>query len=79
MCGMSRKTTKPIRPLHLLPVPDKQCDSVAINFISLLSLDEGFDSIITLTDHLGSDIWAIPCRTTLTAEELTELFFINWY
>ena len=50
------RTTKPLGPLHPLPVPDHRCDSVAINFIGPLLVDDGFDCILTLTDRLGSDI-----------------------
>jgi hypothetical protein len=44
------QTTKPVGPLHPLPIPDKCCDSVAIDFIGPLPPDEGFDSIVTFTD-----------------------------
>jgi hypothetical protein len=49
-------TTKPAGPLHPLPMPDNHCDSVVIDFIGPLLPDEGFDSIMTFTDRLGSDI-----------------------
>ena len=79
-CQQNKSTmTKPIGPLHPLPVPDRRCDSVAIDFIRPLPQDEGFDSIITFTDCLGSDIRIVPTLTTLTAEGLAELFFANWY
>ena len=73
------KTTKPIGPLHPLAVPDSRCDSVAIDFIGPLPLDNGFDTIITFTDRLGSDIQIIPTISTLTAEQLAEIFFDRWY
>ncbi len=72
-------TTKPIGPLHPLPVPNCRCDSIAIDFIGPLPPDEGFDSIITFTDRLGLDIQIVPTSTTLTAKGLVELFFANWY
>ena len=50
------RTTKPVGPLHPLPVPDQRCDSVTIDFIGPLPLDEGFNSIVTFTDRSGSDI-----------------------
>ena len=50
------RTTKPLGPLHPLPVPDSRCDSVAINFIGPLPVHDGYDCILTLTDKLGSDI-----------------------
>ena len=70
-------TTKPVRPLHPLPIPDSRCDSVAIDFIEPLPLDNGFDTIDTFTDCLGSDIQIVPTISTLTAEQLAELFFDN--
>ena len=73
------RTTKPIGPLHPLPVPDARCNSVAIDFIGPLPLDNGYDSIVTFTDRLGSDIRIVPTTTTLTAENMAQLFFDNWY
>ena len=73
------KTSKPIGPLHPLPIPDARCDSVAIDFIGPLPLDNGFDTIITFTDCLGSDIQIIPTISSLTAKQLAELFFDKWY
>ena len=72
-------TTKPIGPLHPLPVPDARCDSVAIDFIGPLPLDNGYDTIITITDRMGSDIQIIPTVSTLTADKLAEIFFDKWY
>ena len=34
---------------------------------------------MTLTNHLGSDIWIVPCMTSLTAEDLEQIFFVHWY
>jgi hypothetical protein len=42
-------------PLHLLPVPDDQCESVTMDFIGPLPVDNGFDCILTITDRLNSD------------------------
>jgi RNase H-like domain found in reverse transcriptase/Reverse transcriptase (RNA-dependent DNA polymerase)/Integrase zinc binding domain/Chromo (CHRromatin Organisation MOdifier) domain/Aspartyl protease len=71
--------TRPAGPLHPLPVPDQRCDTVALDFIGPLPLDEGHDSILTITDKLGSDIRIIPTTTSLTAESLALLFFDHWY
>ena len=72
-------TTKPIGPLHPLPVPEARGDSVAMDFIGPLPWDEGFDCILTMTDRLGSDVRLVPCSTTQTASDLAQLFFTNWY
>ena len=72
-------TTKPIGPLHPLPVPDDRCDSVAIDFVGPLPMDEGYDSLVTFTDRLGSEIRIVPTTTTITAEQFADLFFRHWY
>lgn len=72
-------TTKPIRPLHSLPIHDKQCNSVALDFIGPLPSNGGFDCILTLTDRLGSDVQIIPCTMTQTVNELACIFLTNWY
>jgi hypothetical protein len=72
-------TTKPIGPLHPLPVPDRCCDSVAIDFIGPLPPDNGFDCIVTFTDRLGSEMQIVPTTTSLNTEGLAKLFFREWY
>jgi len=66
-------------PLHLLPVPDTCGDSVAIDFIGPLAMDEGFDMIITFMDQLGADVHILLCHSTSLAEDITCIFFDNWY
>ena len=73
------QTTKPARPLHPLPVLDKQGDSVAIDFMGPLPIDRGFNMICSMTDHLGSDIQLIPTISMLTADGMALLFFNHWY
>src|SRR5229473_6657522 len=53
-------TTRPVGPLHPLKVPDSRCQSIAMDFIGPLPIDNGYDCILTITDHLGSDIRIIP-------------------
>jgi hypothetical protein len=72
-------TCKPTGPLHPLPIPDERGNSVAINFIGPLPMDEGHDCILTMTGRLGSDIRIIPTNTTITAEDLALIFFEHWY
>ena len=69
------RTTKPAGPLHPLPVPDERGDSVAINFVGPLPLDDRFNMICSMTNWLGSDIQIIPTVTTLTMEQMALLFF----
>jgi len=79
-CQWNKSTTnKPYGPLHLLPIPDQQGDSVTINFIGPLLEDEGKNCIITFMDRLGSNIQLVPTQTDITAEDLAYLVFNKWY
>jgi hypothetical protein len=70
---------KPTGPLHPLPVSDSRGSDIAMDFIGPLPIDNGFDCILTITDHLGCDIHLVPTRCNITAEELVVIFFNNWY
>ena len=49
--------------------------TIAMDFIIKLPELEGFDSILTITDHdCTKMLIAIPCRETITAEGVAELF-----
>ena len=65
--------TKAPGPLHPLPIPDDCGDSVAVDFIGPLPEDNGYNSILTMTDCLGSDYRLIPTRTNASAEDIVLL------
>lgn len=50
------RTTRKAGPLHPLPIPDVFGNSVAIDFVGPLPVDEGFNCIVTMTDHLGTEV-----------------------
>ena len=66
-------------PLHPLPIPDDRCDSITIDFIGPLPLDDSCNYLITIMDRLGSDLRFIPTTANITAEHLATLFFNHWY
>ena len=72
-------TMRPPGLLHPLPVPDQHASSIAMDFIGPLPTNEGYDCILTITDCLGADIQIVPTKTTITAEDLTIIFFDTWY
>jgi len=70
---------RPTGPLHLLPVPDGQGNSVAIDFIGPLPEEDGFDCIVTMTNRTGADVRVVPTRMDISAEEFAQFFFNHWY
>jgi hypothetical protein len=65
--------------LHPLPIPDKQGNSIALDFIGTLPVYEGYDCIITITNRLGCDGRLILTAIDISAEEFAQLFFDHWY
>ena len=80
-CQRNKSSTKWLAgPLYPLPIPDWRGDSVALDFIGPLPLDEGFDCILTMTDQLGNaDLCIVPTQIDISAEDLALTFFNNWY
>ncbi|KAG8842896.1 hypothetical protein FRB96_004611, partial [Tulasnella sp. 330] len=53
---------------------------IAIDFIGPLAEDSGYNAIVTMTNRLGgSDIWILPTRYDISAEDFAVLFFNEWY
>ena len=78
-CQCNKATTsKWAEPLHPLPIPDNRFDSVAINFIGPLPRDEGFNTIVSMTDRLGADIQVAACKSDMNAEDFVYVFFNKW-
>jgi hypothetical protein len=52
---------------------------VAIDFIGPLPKDDSFDTIVTMTDHLGADVQIAACTAEMSAEDFAFIFFDKWY
>src|ERR1700733_3424195 len=79
-CQRNKSATSKLKgPLHPLPIPEHQGDSVCLDFVGPLPEDDGFDCILTMMDWLRSDIQLIPTHTDITAPDLALKFFNEWY
>jgi hypothetical protein len=60
----------PITPEHTLPF-----QTIAMDFITKLPVSEGYNTILTITDHDCSKAAIfIPCKETITAEGVADLY-----
>jgi len=50
-----------------------------MDFIRPLPEDNGFNSILTISDQLNSDYCFIPTCTDVSAKQLALIFFDKWY
>ena len=73
------RTSKPVGPLHPLPVPDARFEVVALDFVGPLPEEGGKDTILTMTDLLGAEVRLAPIHSTATAAEIAVVLFNEWY
>lgn len=79
-CQQNKSTThKLVGTLCPLPISHKHGDSVAIDFRGPLPEHKGYNYIITITNHLNSDICLIPLHSSITAPQLAHIFFYHWF
>ena len=77
-CYICRRTKAtrhaPYGVLKPVAVPDRPWQHISIDFVNGLPQSEGFDAICVFVDRLTKQRHLIPCRTTITAEKLADLF-----
>ena len=55
-------------------------ETIAMDFIVKLPLSNGFDSILTITDHdCTKAVILIPCNETITAEGVAKLYLEHMF
>jgi len=69
----TRPTKAPLSPIF--PAPEAMpFKTVALDFITKLPVSQGYDSILTVTDHNCTKVVVfIPCKESITAEETAGL------
>ncbi|KAG5725077.1 hypothetical protein E4T56_gene10250 [Termitomyces sp. T112] len=73
------RTTKPVGPLHPLPVPDNHLSVMGIDFIGPLPEEDGKDTIMTMTDLLGAEVCLAGTHSKDTAAQIALVLFNEWY
>ena len=70
----NRPTKVPLSPIY--PIPEAMpFETVALDFITKLPESQGYDSILTITDHDCTKMAVfIPCREEINAEETAALY-----
>src|ERR1700744_2614576 len=77
-CQRMKVNTWPMKaPLQLIyPKPEAlPFEVVAMDLITKLPMSQGYNSILTVTDHNCTKVIAlIPCKEALTAKEMATLY-----
>ena len=77
-CNVCRRTKAirhaPYGVLCPLSVLDRPWQHISVDFVTGLPPSKQFDAICVVVDQLTKQRHLIPCKTTITAEELAQLF-----
>src|SRR5713226_5143153 len=78
-CQQNKTLTKPQKP-PLFPITPETnpgpFTTISIDWITKLPISEGWDSILTITDHdCSKAVIFIPCKETMGMEELAKQYF----
>ncbi|CEP01920.1 hypothetical protein PBRA_008863, partial [Plasmodiophora brassicae] len=65
---------KPSGLLLPLPLPSSLWSSISMDLIVKLPVSDGYDSVLVVVDRFSKMAHFIPCKETLTAVELSDLF-----
>src|SRR5216683_7808064 len=77
MCQMNKVNTHPTKPpvFPITPTSNLPFQTIAVNFITKLPLSQGFDMILTITDHdISKASIFIPCQETIDSEGVAKLY-----
>jgi Integrase zinc binding domain len=80
-CQMTKINTHPSKPA-IFPITTGPkalpFQVIALDFVTDLPMSQGYNSILTVTDHdCSKAVILIPCNKTITAEETAELYTWN--
>ena len=77
------KTNNQVRKALLNPIFTKPeelpFETVAMDIIVKLPLSNGYDSVLTITDHDCTKAVIIPCNKTITAEGVAKLYLEHMF
>lgn len=65
--------------LHCLPVPHYPWQHICVDFKSMPEDDEGFNMVAIFIDRLSKKAVTIPCKKTVTAKDLAEMYFVHCF
>ena len=80
-CQANKPNTHPNRPAIFPIIPKENAlpfQTIAVDWITKLPISEGYDSIMTVTDHdCSKAVVFVPCNETMGTTEMTELYLRN--
>jgi hypothetical protein len=79
-CQLSKPSHEK-QPGLLQPIepPNEPFHTLCMDFVTGLPSSHGYDTLFTITDSFSKAVKLLPCRKTITVEELAKLFLQHCY
>lgn len=74
-CARKKLQRHPRGVSEPLEVPNGPWETVGVDFITQLPKLNGYDAILTCTDHYSKQVHFIPCHTNITAQGTADLYY----
>jgi transposase InsO family protein len=79
-CQVNKQpTTKPAGVAHILPIPDRPWQSIAIDFVGPLTEARGFNHIMVIMDRFSSFLLCYPLRKKFSTIDVADTFMHLFY
>ena len=61
-----------------MPIPKRRFDELALDFVGPLTISNGFNTILVITDRLMDYVKMEPIHSTATAQDIAALVYSSW-
>ena len=75
ICARKKPHRHPRAVTEPLGVPEGPWETVGVDLITQLPKSHGYDAIIVFTDHYGKQIHALPCKSNITAAQVSDFYY----
>jgi transposase InsO family protein len=79
-CQVNKQpTTKPAGVAHVLPIPERPWQSVAIDFIGPITASQGYTNIMVIMDRFSGFLLCFPLKNKFSAVDVADTFLFTFY
>lgn len=79
VCATVKSKDRHTGLLSPLPIPDKPCDVITMDFVTGLPIDNDYDTILTITDKFSKYVTLIAGKTTDNSQTVAERWLEKYY
>lgn len=79
-CQLNKQpTTRPAGVAHVLPIPERPWQSIAIDFIGPITASQGYTNIMVIVDRFSGFLLCFPLKNKFNAVDVADTFLFTFY